>query len=193
MGLTDYIEKHFGGIEDGLTLKEAGFPHLQVVRINDKPFQGLTTFMTLGASRKDLYMPNDRFCKQEFVFSTYTNENDFEDVASVLLIFAEMVIQSKNAVLRGEVIGPGESFIKGGTCNCFYSTSPIFFGDDLVYHGFDIPVIFTWLIPLLEEEASEVRKIGWGQFEDILVYIPVKVSHHSGQSEPPDKWRTYNG
>jgi len=41
------------------------------------------------------------------------------------------------------------------------------------------------LIPYIENEKTiSVRN-------DITLHIPVKVSHHSGQTEPPDKERIF--
>ena len=74
-----------------------------------------------------------------------------------------------NALLRGEVIGPGSPVIAGSTLTAVYITNPSPFDNSLTKFVSESPAtVFAYLVPITATEAALVREHGWRWFEDQL-------------------------
>lgn len=167
MSIIQHLEEHLGEINRGWKDNDSHFP-ISVVSFEKQPFEGVTTYVTLGLSEYALPMTVDEEIRQELLFSAYEIYNS-EQIASFLLTFAEYILFRKQALLRGDVIGPSKPIIFGTLLNSVYSTIPAVFEEDLtVYSEMTPPVVLTWIIPIHEEEANYARLNGWNRFEDIL-------------------------
>lgn len=169
MTLIEHIESNLGSIEKGWSLKFQS-RNIQVVKILNCPTLGVSTYVTLGMSDFELNLPNGKV-RQELIFSLY-DSHDEEDSASFLLTFCESILQSGKGLLRGEVVGPGDSLISGVKANSIYVSIPVVFDERVqVYSGGNGNVVFAWIMPLHEAEAHYINESGWNSFEDNLSQI----------------------
>jgi len=68
--------------------------------------------------------------------------------------------------LRGEVIGPRGRFFEESTLTALYVLSPAYFPEEFGEAGASCgSVIFAWLVPTTDREASFVSSHGWDEFE----------------------------
>jgi hypothetical protein len=166
MSIINHLEEYLGKITKGW--KDESISHLTAARFKDEPFEGATTFSTLGLSDLIHTLENGKTFRQELLFSTYSYFSQ-EQVASFLLTFAEFLLSNKKALLRGDIIGPSTPIIIGTEMNSIYVTNPIVFDEKLaVYGGLIPPTIVIWLVPVYEVEANYIRNNGWSKFESIL-------------------------
>lgn len=162
--LTHHLETHLGRIVRGW----GDDGDIQVVMFSNEPEPGVNTYCTLGLSSTPLPMADGRGVRQEFlvsVFDTY----DGEQVASLLLTFADYVRQQRRALLRGDVVGPSAPVVPGTQARALYAAIPVFFPDQFAtFHGSEPPTVFVWLIPQPANEAEYVKRVGWERYEDRL-------------------------
>lgn len=167
MTLITHIEKHLGKIDKGWVLKDEPLP-IQVVRFRNKPFEGITTYVTLGLSDNLLNLKEEKDVLQELVFSAY-DKYPSEQIASFMVTFAEYLLSKKRGLLRGDVVGPSSPLIPNVSVNGVYASIPVFFDDDFhIYEGGQLSTVLVWLLPLLDDECSFVKQNGWNSFEDML-------------------------
>ena len=166
MDLITHLESHLGQISKGWDLK-IGNKDIQVVKCDNHPKFGVSTFSTLGLSSYDLNMPDERTIKQEFFVSSYDKYND-EKLASFLLTFASGILSSGRAILRGECIGSGSLVIEDSTLNGVYCSNPVFQNDSFSVFKGEHNVVMVWLIPVHSQEVKFIRQNGWNKFEDGL-------------------------
>lgn len=173
MSLIEHIESNLGVIKNSWKLNLEN-TNLQVVKFLNKPFEDLVTYCTVGLSNFDLKINNVKTIKQELIFTVPKDQlyyND-EDVASFILTFAKHIIETQKALLRGEIVGPGNILFRNTKSNSIYCSIPVFYEDDFhVYKGSSPETIFVWLIPLLKNDALFIKQNGWNAFEDILENI----------------------
>lgn len=165
MKLYDHMELYLGKISEGWAPEEEGF-NIQVVRFNSVPFDGISTYATLGLSNFILNI-NSKQVRQELIFSAY-DTYPADEVASFLMTFAEYIANGGTGLLRGE-IKMGPPLIRNVKSNGVYASIPVVFADELqVFNGGDSPVVFVWLIPITDTDAHFVIKNGWNKFEEEL-------------------------
>ena len=100
----------------------------------------------------------------EFPASEVANEIIF-----FMLRFADLVLSKHEALLRGQVIGPGKSLFSHSEMNAIYISIPVIFEEGFnTFEGSSPPTVLVWLVPIFADEARYVEKYGWGKFEDIL-------------------------
>lgn len=174
MSLIKHIESELGTIESSWKLNSEKY-NIQALKFLNKPFKDTITYCTLGLSNQDLLINNIKSIKQELLLIVPKNQvyyND-EDIASFMLTFAESIVESKKALLRGEVVGPGEVLFKNTKCNSVYCSMPVFFDDNFhVYKYSNLSTVFVWLIPILEQDRIFIKANGWNAFEDLLEKVP---------------------
>jgi hypothetical protein len=166
-GLIDHVESTVGRIEFGWR-HEGSASGITVVRARDQPYEGASTYVTLGVSRHVLKMSTGRDVRQEFIVAA---DARFESthVASFLQTFAEFVTEGHQALLRGQVIGPSEPVIPSIRLNAIYTAIPVLHDKRLrTFDGTEPPTVFAWIVPIHEEEADYVRQQGWEAFEERL-------------------------
>jgi antitoxin YqcF len=173
--LPEHYERSLGVIGRGWS-DEHEEHGVQVVTFEDQPEPGVRTFATLGLSQFVVALPHGRQIRQELLISANSGFAP-SSVAALILSMAESVIRSRKALLRGEVVGPGNPVVKGSTLNALYVTNPSPFSNSLVeFDSGQIAMVFAYLIPITPGEASCIRQKGWRWFEDQL------------ESENPEIW-----
>lgn len=167
MTLISHIEHTLGQLEQGWSFSE-GSSQVQVVRFRNQPFDGVVTYVTLGLSNVLLSMPQGREVRQELVFTAY-EKFSAEAVSSFMLSFCDYILARKQALLRGDVVGPSAPLIPNVAVNSVYASIPVVFDESFsTYKGSSPHTVMVWLIPLLKEEAGFVKANGWSEFEDML-------------------------
>lgn len=167
MSIVGHFESHLGQIAGGWSDDE-GSGSLQVVRFPGQPVPDVSCYATLGLSEHVLAMPRGREVRQELVFCAY-DRFPAGDVASFLMSFGESLVPGHRALLRGDVIGPGEAVIPGSSLNAVYASVPVVFDDSFGTYERSTPAtVVVWLIPLSAAEAGFVRQKGWSAFEELL-------------------------
>lgn len=167
--LIEHLERHLGTMDHawGESGEKDG---IRVARFPGRPYDGVTTYATLGVSKNPLPMSGDRTVRQELVFFG-NDEYPGEQIASFLVTFGEYVCGKAQALLRGDVVGPGPSLIPDARCqaNSVYAAIPVLYDDGFAtLNATDPATVFVWLVPLRPEEAEFVRREGWESFEDRL-------------------------
>jgi antitoxin YqcF len=175
MPLREHYERKLGAIARGW-FDEKQVHGIQIVSFKAQPEPGVTTFATLGLSRYVLDLSDTQQIRQELLISA----NDVfsaDAVAGLVLSLAEHVAQRGKALLRGEVIGPGEPVISGSTLTAVYVTNPSPFDKSLTEFASESPAtVFAYLVPITAAESSLVREHGWSWFEAQL------------EAQNPDIW-----
>ncbi|MGR9586367.1 suppressor of fused domain protein [Pandoraea sputorum] len=141
---------------------------MRVVRFACRPFEGASTYSTLGFSDSPVQLLGGDTCAQELLFAAW-DSFPAPKVASFLLTFAEYVRSQRRALLRSEVIGPSTPLIPGVAANAVYASLPAIYPDGLAcYRASKPPTILVWLVPLIGQECEIVRCNGWSNFEKLL-------------------------
>lgn len=165
--LPEHYEHQFGEIVRGWA-DEKQTHGIQVVSFNDQPESGVTTYATLGLSQYVLGLSGARKIRQELLISANAVFST-DAVSGLVLSLAELVEQRGQALLRGEVIGPGSPIIAGSTLTAVYITNPSPFDSSLTEFISEPPgTVFAYLVPITAVEAGLVRENGWRWFEDQL-------------------------
>lgn len=168
--ILDFFETHLGSFSDAWKLSKEKY-NLQVLRFKNQPFVGVDTYITLGLSHYPLKQRSNSTIKQELLISVKNNYSK-EQIASFLLSFAESILDSSKALMRGEVVGPGKNIIDKVKCNAIYVTLPVFFGDDFSsYINKEDEIIMCWLLPITEKDTDYIKNSGWNKFELYLETI----------------------
>lgn len=165
--LLEHVESTVGRIDSGWRASESE-SGISVARIRDQPYDGVSTYVTLGLNRHVLRM-NAREVRQEFIV-TADDHVDGRPIASFLQTFAEFVAGKRRALLRGEVVGPSDPVVPGSEMKAIYAALPVLHSDALrTFDGTSPPTVFVWIVPIHSDEAECVRRHGWDAFEDRLV------------------------
>ncbi|MDQ0201954.1 hypothetical protein J2S10_005165 [Neobacillus ginsengisoli] len=81
-----------------------------------------------------------------------------------------MALDSRNAFVRGDVIGPYGPIFDDSNLEALYVTIPGYFPDS--FDAFKVDdkktIIMAWLIPITSKEAEFIRQTGWEEFENKL-------------------------
>ncbi len=165
--IVQHLERHLGDLDSGWRCPESA-GGLKVVRFRGMPCEDATTYVTLGLSERVLPLRDDKGVRQELLLPAYDRFPP-EQIASFLITFAEYIASKKQALLRGDVVGPSDPLIPGATVNAVYAAIPVLFDDDFAtFHGTTPPTVFVWALPVLEKEARYIAEHGWSPFEDAL-------------------------
>jgi hypothetical protein len=164
--VVEHLEHYLGRIQQGWGPSEDG--SIQIVRFANRPHKGVSTYATLGLSDQIKTLGGRRKVRMELVFSARDGFAS-EDVASFLLTFAEFVSSKKEALLRGDVVGPSEPLIAGVSANAVYAAIPVMFDKGFeALETTEPTTVFVWLLPLVGDEPERIRGTGWEPFEDAL-------------------------
>jgi hypothetical protein len=175
ISLPEHLESYLGTIHRGWqdTATDSG---IQVVSFANQPEEGVTTFVTLGLSRSILNL-GDIYTIREELITSASNALSPDSVAGFLLSVAEDLQRSKRALLRGEVLGPGQPVTSEATLTAVYVANPSPFHPALTDFRSEPPaIIFAYLIPISGQEASLIQSHGWRWFEAEL------------ENQNPDVW-----
>jgi hypothetical protein len=129
---------------------------------------GAITYVTLGMSNFVLPLSDVKQVRLELLFTAWANFNS-KDISWLLIRLCDLVLSKKQALLRGDVVGPNTSVIPGVAANAVYAAMPVIFCNELaVFKETDPPTVVVWVLPIMEEEAKFIRSNGWSKFEDLL-------------------------
>ena len=181
MIVVEHLERYLSEIKSGIKCLDRRY-HLSVSVFPSQPYEGLTTFSTLGLNRYDLNYKS-RF---ELIF-TCSEEWNKEKIAAFLSGVAEYLIDNRKPILRGEIIQLPRGIIEGSKMDALYVSAPFYFDDDFqVCYGEHYNIVFPLLVPLYKQEAKLVEKKGWNAFEQFL--LDNKVGNLSDMNRKPFVW-----
>ncbi|PZG00165.1 suppressor of fused domain protein [Micromonospora deserti] len=172
--LVDHLERRLGRMTNSWRgTSRQGLPTFNVGCFAGGVFANTTGYATLGLSRVPLHRPgHDRHLFLELIAAAH----DPADASRVPLLGAlEFVwskcLDSREAVLRGEVVAlPSEATV-ASRFSYLYAALPVYYDDDfksvVVESGDEVAIV--WLIPITSGEAAFVSEQGWEKFEQELV------------------------
>ena len=170
-GLVEHFERTLGPIHSGWSVDPDGAEMpFQLVRFAGGSDADSVSYATLGLNRQTLSSPDPgRFIRQELlILAPEALKPDL--AASLLLQVGSMVIGTRRALLRGDVIGPAGPVVSGSDLTALYVTMPVYFPDEFAaFAGGDGDVAIAWLVPITTDEADFISRHGWDAFEDKLV------------------------
>lgn len=167
MTLIEHLESHLGDISGGWRDPNRQNP-IQVAGFFDQPFKDINTYSTIGLSEHRLVTATGKYIHQELVCTAYRNFAG-EKIASFLSTFADSIVSSHKALLRGDVVGPTGPVILGSLLNSVYVAVPMIFPESFEVFDAAVPgIAFLWVIPIHEDEARFVRMNGWERFDELL-------------------------
>jgi hypothetical protein len=134
-----------------------------VVRFDRAPLRGATTFATEGLSHRQLRQADGSLIRHELLVSVRDDQRDSVDV--LLAIVGQEVIDSGEALRRGDVIGPRGALVPGYKAEAFYCARPAYFPPEFEeIHGVP-PTALVWLVPILHDEHQFLIEKGWPALE----------------------------
>ncbi|MEH0821537.1 MULTISPECIES: suppressor of fused domain protein [unclassified Micromonospora] len=172
--LIDHLERRLGQLTSGWkgAVRE-GLPTVNVACFTGGVFPDTTGYATVGLSRVPLHHPGqDGHLLLEFIAA----EHGPDDVARsmfprALEFVASRCLDTREAVLRGDVIPLPEGIVQGTHFTALYAALPVYYDTDfksVVTENGDA-VAIAWLIPVTPSEAQFILDRGWGQFEGELL------------------------
>jgi hypothetical protein len=168
--LIGHLERHLGQIQEGWS-KDATGEQLpfQVVRFDDTPVVGASSFSTLGLSRTTLHGPGQRSFHQELMFASYKRYETW-NIPALLQQLGSQALSRGSAYLRGECIGPRGRLFPASVLEAVYFALPVYWPDSLAVHrpAAAPPIQLTWVVPLFASEARYIVQHGWAKFEEVL-------------------------
>lgn len=171
--IINFLEKNLGKLEGGWhSSMEDCQNDFQVALFPHAPFEGATTFSTIGVSDYPLWNAEHKTFFQEAVIVA-KKEFGVKNLPGILMQVADSLLDSEHLILRGEVIGPAGSLFEGSDLEALYATSPVYFDEE--FHVFkqssEKEIIMVWLVPITKSEAAYVTEFGWKQFEELLEQV----------------------
>ncbi|WP_102193367.1 suppressor of fused domain protein [Microbacterium aurantiacum] len=170
-GLIEHFERTLGPIHSGWSVDADGAEMpFQLVRFAGGSDTDSVGYATLGLSRQALSSPDPgRSIRQELlVLAPEALKPDH--VVSLLIQVGSMVIGTRRALRRGNVIGPAGPLVPGSDLTALYVTMPVYFPDEFAtFAGDEGDVLIAWLVPITTGEADFISRHGFDAFEDELV------------------------
>jgi hypothetical protein len=155
-----HVEAHFGSIDPGAGYWRfpLGGYWLQVVAFRDQPRPGAITLCSLGLWHHELRSPTGQ-ARQEVVLACEDRLAADGRLACLFPCVGEAVLTSRAALAPGQVFGPlGPVIAEVSPLEWLLCLPPRpFLPSFAVCKGTEPPTHFTWLVPILAEEAGEVR------------------------------------
>ncbi|WP_211373205.1 suppressor of fused domain protein [Pseudoxanthomonas broegbernensis] len=167
MNIIGHAEKFLGNISQGWKEKSSS-DGLRVVCFRGAPLETVDTYMTVGLSRHELRISDEKKIRQELVCPV-SGAGLSERIISLLLFISEYILVGHNAVLRGHVIRLPEDAVNKLGFDAVYCAIPVFMDDDFATIGGSQPLtVIVWAVPIYASEADYVDANGWGKFEELL-------------------------
>lgn len=167
--LIDHLESHLGVILEGWNRNPDGVEiPFQIIRLSGPPQPSGNYYCTLGLSNFALVSPEKhKEIRCEFLICSRCPENL---IASILQRVGLKLLESRRAILRGELIGHKGALLPESKMTALYATIPIYLPDSVA--AVSIPglgaVVLIWLVPVTNHEAEYVERQGWLRFEEAL-------------------------
>ncbi|MEJ2419121.1 MAG: suppressor of fused domain protein [Exilibacterium sp.] len=167
MTIIEHVERHLGVIQQGWKDDDSDVD-FQIISFKDCPSETVSTFLSLGMSKKILKLNELKNVRQELVFSVYSMTIS-NMIVSCLMSLCEAILGQSKAVLRGEVIPLSTELAERIGFSAVYCTMPVFFDDDFcTYDESSPPTVMVWVLPIYKSEADYIAVNGWESFEDLL-------------------------
>lgn len=174
--IIEHVESYLGKIDQGWSAPPESSSKFSIACFRDQPVEGVSTYVTLGLNHHILSMPEKREVRQELVLSAFESVPS-DEIVSFMLRFTDLVLSRHEALLRGQVVGPGQPLFSGSAVNAIYASMPVIFEEGFnTFEGTSPPTVLVWLIPIFSDEARYIEEHGWEDFEDIL------------EQKDPDLW-----
>jgi hypothetical protein len=160
--LIEHLESFLGPMSGGSRGDETTPKGVQVAWFPDRPFDGVTTLVTLGLSRRHLGMPNGNALHQELLMHVPNGEDALRAVALLFKVAGQMVDRG-TALRRAQVIGPSGPLFPGSRTTAMVAISPVLLPEEFAVCRIeeDVPVVIAWLAPLTTGEVEVLRRDGW--------------------------------
>jgi hypothetical protein len=161
-----HLETYFGKTDGAWSeFADGSKLQFQVLKFERQPVQTAVTCCTLGLSENVLRQIDGSVCRQELIICCY--ESCFnEDIPALLASLGEEILDSGNAVARGQALSLNEIWFNDSNINALYCALPVYFPPSLgKFDGSVPPTIFVWLVPIFKEEAQFISNHGWEAFE----------------------------
>jgi hypothetical protein len=167
INVAEHLEVALGPISDGWC-DPNGKCQIQVVSFENSPGSGLTTLSTLGLSNYVLKQHGGTSIRQELLTS-FESKASLNLVAKVLFAISEHTVETGTSLARGQLITPRYEVDGTPLLTTFYcgNPSPLEPRINLIEQA-EPPLIFVYLVALLDSEVQLVRKHGWRWFEEQL-------------------------
>lgn len=169
--LIEHLERRLGPIHTGWTVDPDGVSMpFQIVRFAGGADERSVGYSTIGLSNHRLTSRvSGRHIRQE-LFVLAEEHIDPDLIVSLLYQVGCAAVQARQALLRGQVIGPAGTLFPGTKMTALYVTVPVYFPDDFATIAAEAGnIVVSWLVPIGDREAAFVAEHGWSLFEDQLV------------------------
>lgn len=166
MNLIEHIETTLGQIQRGWEVTCLGFD-FQIVKIRNRDFEEVITYMTLGFSDLILKLSESKDVRQELIFSIYEEDQEKEDlVLESIMEIATSILDNNAAILRGDVV---QLHRANNPMYGLYATSPSFVNGDFAVFDHSLPpTVMVWLFPVFQKEHILIQNSDWNTFESLL-------------------------
>ncbi|MER7457995.1 suppressor of fused domain protein [Micromonospora sp. NPDC126480] len=172
--LIDHLERRLGRLTNGWKgAAREGLPTVNVACFTGGVFTGTTCYATVGLSRVPLHHPgSDGHLFLEFIAAEHGPDDVSRSMFPRALEFvASRCLDTREAVLRGDVIPLPENLVRGSRFTSLYAALPVYYDADfksvVVENGDAVAV--AWLVGITSGEAQFIADRGWGQFEEELL------------------------
>src|SRR4051794_20582311 len=171
--LIDHLERRLGPLAGGWKAEpREGLPSVNVAYFTGGVFRDATSYATVGLSHVPLHAPGrDKHLFMEFVAAEHGPADISLSLFPRALHFvAERCVDSREAVLRGNVIELPENVARDSRFTALYAAIPVYFDDEFtsltVENGDAVAIV--WLVPITSGEAQMIADRGWERFEEQL-------------------------
>jgi len=167
MSLIEHIESYLGKISEGWKDNDNDVG-LQVLAFREAPALAETVYMTVGLSRHELTIGEQKKVRQELVLPVH-HTGPSNAIVSWLLAICEMILNDHVGLLRGQVLRLSAEAARVVGFEAVYCAIPVFLDIGFAtFRGSDPPTVIVWVIPIYSREADFVDANGWSAFEDLL-------------------------
>jgi len=164
--LIEHLESFLGLMAGGSRGDDTTPEGVQVAWFGpDVPFNGVTTLVTVGLSRRHLNLPTGGAWHQELLMHVPTDDYPARAAGLLFQVAGEMA-RRRAALPHGQVIGPKGPLFPGSQTTAMVAVSPRYMPEAFAVCRIETaPVILTWLVPITTGEAELIQKSGWGRLE----------------------------
>jgi hypothetical protein len=169
--LIGHLEGRLGRLVYGWSRNPDGEPMpFQVARFEGGAYEGVLGFATVGLGLHELESPTTgRPLHLELTLCVHEVVGE-RNVPALMQQVALRVLESGQALLRGDVIELGGYVIAETAMTGLYATMPVYFDESFATcsteNGTETAIV--WLVPVHPSEAEFVRTRGWQAFEEVL-------------------------
>lgn len=173
MALVEHLERHLGPIEVGWSADPDGTAMpFHVVRFGNGTGLAAVAFSTLGLSRFGLRSPASGREIWHELLMLVPETLRAGPIPGLLQQVGSSALDSGQALLRGDVLGPHGPLVPGSSMEALYVAMPAYLPDEFASCTEETrPIAIAWLVPISASEAEYVATRGWDEFEDRLVEL----------------------